>query len=895
MNAPGSAAPRPPRLAAALLSVAVDPRRRDAVLGDLAEEYGERASETGRVRARLWYWLQVLGSIPPLLGRRIAVAGRYRRSRGEGKAMSGIVQDFRYSLRAIRRNPSFAAIVILTLGLGIGANTVVFSAVDGIVLNPFPYPEPERLVGVGVAFPKQGQDLGFWEVLSPAEYLDIRNESRTLERVVAWDMGHRQVTFGDATENLFSAFWWGDAFPTLGVRPSVGRGFTAEEIERGERVAILSYRVWETRLGADPQIVGRTILINGEPYALVGVMPPRTLIYGTDLWIPMPARPEQFSRGRRQFEVLARIAPNASLQSVNAELEGLARRVESAYAGEFPEYEGWRLVARTWNDINVALLKPAALILLGAVGFVLLLVCANVAGLLLARSSARQRELAVRRALGAGRARIVRQLLTESVVLGLVGGLVGVGLGYLGVRGLEGVLSSLTIPIPGDIALNGRVLAFTALVAFVAGLAFGIVPALQASRSGLQSTLRDEALAVTAGVSRMRLQRVFVGLEVALALVLLVGSGLLVKSFLRLQAVDPGFETESMLTMRLTLAQERYEREKIEPFFQALRRRIEAIPGVRSVASVSQFPPQLFAARRIWIEGREFGEAETLPRTYWTIASPSYFGTMGIPLVRGRVLSDADRSGSPFVAVINEAVADRFFPGEDPIGQRFKFDGPETDGPTFEIVGIVGSTRNLGLDEPAQPEVFVSSLQADGLWNQLFMLVRTEVEPRSVLPEVRSQVRALDPQQPLYAIRTVEEAFANSEVTRRASTRVITVLGVFALILAAVGIYGVVSYSVTQRTREIGVRMALGAEAPRVRRLMLRQALLPVAMGAAVGLGAALGLGRLMSRLLYEVSANDVPTLAVTTAVLAAIALLASWIPAVRASRVDVVKALRRE
>lgn len=895
MSAPRASLPRPPRLATALLSLAVDPRRRDAVLGDLAEEYAERVSETGHLRAGLWYWLQASGSIPPLLCRRLAVARRHRRPPAEREAMSRIVQDLRYSLRGIRRNPSFALIVVLTLGLGIGANTIVFSAVDGVVLNPFPYPEPDRLVGVGVAFPRQGQELGFWEVLSPAEYLDIRNGSRTLDKVVAWDMGHRQVTFGDATENLFSAFWWGDAFPTLDVRAAAGRGFTAEEIERGERVAIISHRVWETRLAADLQVVGSTILINGEPYALVGVMPPRTLIYGTDLWIPMPVEPERFPRGRRQFQVLARVAPDAELRRVNVELESIARQVEAAHVGEFPEYEGWRLVARTWNDINVAMVRPAALILLGAVGFVLLLVCANVASLLLARSSARQRELAVRRALGAGRSWIVRQLLTESVVLGLMGGVVGVGLGYLGVRGLQGVLGSLTVPIPGDIILNGRVLAFTALVSLAAGVAFGIVPALQVSRSGLQSTLREEALSVTAGTSRLRLQRVFVGLEVALALVLLVGSGLLVRSFLRLQAVDPGFHTESMLTMRLTLARERYEQEEIEPFFQELRRRVEAIPGVTSVASASQFPPQVFSARRIWVEGREFGQAETLPRAYWTIASPGYFGTMAIPLVRGRVLTDADRRGAPFVAVINDEVADRFFPGEDPIGQRFKFDGPEADSPTFEIVGIVASTRNRGLDMPPQPELFVSSLQADGLWNQLFMLVRTDVAPRTVLPQVRAQVKALDPEQPVYAIRTVEEAFASSEVTRRVSTRVITVFGVFALILAAVGIYGVVSYAVTQRTREIGVRMALGAEAPQVRGLMLRQALVPVAVGAGVGLAASLGLGRLMSGLLYEVSGNDAATLAVTTAVLAAIALLASWVPALRASRVDPVRALRRD
>jgi len=884
---------RPPRLAERVLAACVPPERRRALLGDLAEEYAQRVSDGGVDEARLWYWRQTGGSIPPLLWRRLIVAARDIRSPGQEGRMGRLAQDLRYSLRAIRKNPGFATVVVLTLSLGIGANTVVFSAVDGVVLNPFPYPDPDRLIGVGATFPKQGQELGFWEVLSPAEYLDIERNSRTLEKVVSWDMGNRQLTIGENTENLFSAFWWGDAFPTLGVKPALGRGFTREEIERGDAVAIISHRVWESRFGADSSLVGGTVLMNGDPFTLVGVMPPRTLIYGTDLWIPMPVAPERFPRQRRQFQVLARLAPGVSLEEANAELAAIARQVEQEYGGAMREYEGWRLVGRTWNDINVAQVRPAALILLGAVGFVLLLVCANVASLLLARSAARQRELAVRSALGAGRLRIVRQLLTESVLLALIGGALGVGVGFLGVSGLNDALGALGLPIPGEVALNTRVLVFTLLISVGAGIAFGLVPALQAAHPDIQGTLRNEATSSTGSLSRLRLQRVFVGVEVALALVLLIGGGLLINSFLRLQAVNPGVQTENVLTMRLTLAQERYPREQIEPFFQELRRRVAAIPGVTAVASASQFAPFVFSARRIWIEGREFGDEGTLPRAYLTIASPELFHTLGISLQRGRVFNEADGPEAPPLAVINETLARRYFAGEDPIGQRFKLNSPESDSPVFEIIGIAADTRNRGLDTATEPEFYVSSLQADGAWNQLFMLVRTEVDPYAVLPAVRERVHRIDPLQPVYAIRTLEEAFAQSETTRRVSTRMLVIFGVFALILAAVGIYGVVAFAASQRTREIGLRMALGAEAPQVLRLVIRQALVPVGLGALVGLVGSVAVGRLMSGLLYEVSGTDPLTLAATTAVLVLIALAASFIPALRASRLDPVRALR--
>lgn len=884
---------RLPRLAVLVLGRLLPASHREPLLGDLAEEYADRVESGGRVRAARWLWSQVLRSVVPAIELRFASPRVLLPVARKDSIMGRLLQDLRHALRLIRRGPGYALVVAGTLSLGIGASTVVFSVVDGVVLNPFPFPEPSRLVGVGSEFPRAGLELNFWENLSPAEYLDIRDGTRALRDVVAWDMGNRQASFGDVTDNLFTAFWWGDAFPTLGVQPVLGRGFTAEEIRRGDRVAILSHRVWETRFGGARDLVGGTVLVNGEPYTIVGIMPPRSLIYGTDLWLPMTVAPEVFPRARRQFQVLGRLAPGATLAQANTELAGLAARVAEDHAAALPEYRDWRLVAMTWADINVRFLKPAALVLTGAVAFVLLLVIANVANLVLARSTSRRREFALRAALGAGGGRLMQQLLTENVLLALCGGALGVGLGVLGVRGVVSALPSVSVPVPGEIAVNVRVLLFSTLVAVGSGLAFGLLPALRARRSDLQATLQEEGHGSTGG-SRLRLQRVFVGVEVALALVLLVGGGLLMRSFMRLQAVEPGFQTENVLTMRLTLPRERYSEDRIEPFFRELVRRVEEIPGVAHAATATQFPPGVFQQRRVWIEGAEPADEGTLPTAYTTLVSPGFFEALGIPLMRGRLLSEDDLPGAPIVAVINEVAARRFFPDRDPVGGRFRLSEPESGGPWVMVVGVVGSTRNRGLDSPAEPEVFASMRQVPG-GNQFFLLTRTRVDARSVLPDVRAVVRGLDAQQPVYAIQTVREAYAARASTRRLSTLLLSIFGTLALLLAALGIYAVVSYAVSQRTREIGLRMALGAGQPDVRRLVLRQALLPVLVGATVGLAGAIALGRAMTGLLFEVSGVDLVTLASVTAVLLGSALLATYIPARRASRLDPLGALRFE
>lgn len=886
---------RPPALATLLLRATAPAEDRHAQLGDLREEFEERARRDP-ARARRWYWRQAVGSVTPNLGRRIGSAYLALKATGTGEeTMQSFLQDLRLALRGARRNLAVSAVIVLTLGLGIGANSTIFSAVYGLVINPFPFPEPDRIVGVATAYPRIGDELSFWENLSPLEYVDIREQSRTLEDVVAWDMGNRQIAGEGPPQNVFTGFWWGDALRTLGMEAHLGRGFTDQEVRRGDAVAVLSYSIWRDRFGADSSMVGSSISVNGNPHTVVGILPEGVDIYGMDLWTLMGASPEQWPRNRRQFQVIARIREGSSLREVNTELEGLARRTEQEYAAEFDEYRGWFMEAQTWNHVSSRMFRGALYIVLGAVGFVLLLICANTANLLLARAQGRRREMAVRTAMGAGRGRLVGQLLTESVMLASLGGLVGVGVAYLGARALQDILTRVSLPISGSVEVNGPVLLFTAGVAVAVGIVFGLAPALQGSRGNISGALAAEGKGATAGASKQRLQRTLVGLEVALAFVLLAGGGLLVNSFLRMARTDPGFEPENVLTMRLTLPREEYRGQAVPAFFQELSERLEAVPGIRSAAAGTQFPPISFTYRRIWFDGLEASPEATLPTALTTVVTAGYFEALGIPLSAGRTFDERDRQGSPQVAVVNQAAVDRYLGGEDPVGRRLKIGGPDADTPWWEVIGVVGTTRNRGLDQSPYPEVFAVHEQIGGVQNQLFLVLRTEVEPRGVLPAVRRTVQEMDPDQPVYAIQTVEEAFASATTTRRVATGALSLLGIFALILAAVGIYSVVSFTVSERTQEIGLRVALGAHGGRVRRLVVRQALLPVLAGAVAGLGLAVPLGMAMQGILFQVGATDPVTMGAVAVLLVGVAVVASWVPAWRASRMDPVEALRVE
>jgi putative ABC transport system permease protein len=802
--------------------------------------------------------------------------------------------DVRFAVRSLLARPAFTLTILLTLALGIGANAVIFSAVDAAVLNPFEFEDPASVIGVGTVYPSLNRDLGFFERLSGPEIVDIAEEVEAIERLAAFDLGNRQIVGGDQPQNVFTGFWWHDVLPVLGVEPVLGRGFTPEDVVNREAVALISQDVWQTRFAADPAVIGRTISIDDEPYVLIGVFPPQAEVYGTALWMPMWTGLETMPRNRRQFNIIARLTDDAGVAEANVQLEAVARRTEQAYGREFEEYANWRLVADTWTDINVQNLKPAALILLGAVGFVLLLVCTNVASLLLSRSAARQREIALRAALGAGRIRIVRQLLTESALLAALGGIVGVFLAHFGLQSILGYIPS-NLFADAEMHINARVLGYTAAVSALAGIVFGFAPALQSSRFELQRTLSLESGQSTGGRGRRRLNGAFVALEVALALTLLVGAGLLINSFVRINAVDPGFDTSNVLTMRLTLPWNKYEGEAIAGFFDDLTARVDALPGVAATAAASQFPPIVFSRQQFIPEGSELGDEGNLPVAYLTLADEGYFDALGISLQRGRLFSRQDRPDGTLVTVINEALADTYFPGLDPVGQRIKLGSRNDELPTLEIVGVVADTKNRGLGAETDPEMFVSLRQANGVNNQIFLIVRTRVDPSGVLEDVRAQVAAIDPEQPVYSVSTLEDRFANQFEPQRFALLMMGGFAGIALMLAAVGIYGVVSYGVADRTREIGVRIALGAGRREVIGLMVRQALVPVVVGLLMGAALSVALGTAMAGLLYGADGADPLTIVAVMVVFAGVAFVASYLPAQRASGVDPVVALRAE
>jgi putative ABC transport system permease protein len=859
-----------------------------------AEECGRRGK---RAVLRVW-WLALTDLAATAWRERLAAVGAARSHRtvdvSPGGSMTSVIQDVRYALRTLRRSPPFVAVVVLSLALGMGANSLIYSVVDGVVFHPFRFPEAARLVLLGATYPKFGGERRFIETFAAGDYADVERQSRTLEDVFAFDLGNRNLSGGDRPERVFTAFVWGDPIAATGTRPWLGRGFTEEEwLGTAERVAVLSHRVWLTRFGADSSLLGRTIEVDGAPVVVVGVLPPELLLVGTDLWLPMGAAPATIPREARQWAIGARLAPGVALDRANAELATIARRTEQAFGREREEYTGWRLEAAPIAEALTGEYRPAAAVLLGAVALVLLIACANIASLMLARAATRRQELAVRRALGAGRWRLVRQLFTESLILAWAGAAAGLLVAY----GLIGPTLSLfpeQIREAGvAVSIDRSVIAYTLALATLSALIVGVAPAVQATRGSAAGALTAEGTRLSAGAGGRRLRHGFVVAELALALVLLAGAGLLGRSFARLRSVEPGFDTRDVLTMRLTLPQTKYSMEEVAPFFEELRDRLEAVPGVRAVAAGTQYPPVNSFAARVRLEGDRGGDSEAIRTADVTNVTTGFFRALGYTLLAGRDFDGRDRETSPPVVAINQTAARRFFPGRSAIGERVKL-GEETDAPWAEVVAVVADARNRGLDLPAEPEMFVPvRQQRAGYNNQLFLLARGSGDPTALLPAVRRTIAGLDPDQPVYLIRTLETALAESMSRQRISMVLLGIFAGVALALASVGVYGIMSYTVAERTHEIGIRMSLGAAAGDVVRMVLRQSVLLASVGLAFGLAGAIALSRVLKSLLFGISATDPPTLAGVALLLLAVATAAALVPAWRASRVSPLEAMR--
>ncbi|HEX8557508.1 MAG TPA: ABC transporter permease [Pyrinomonadaceae bacterium] len=805
-------------------------------------------------------------------------------------------QDVRYGLRTLLKNPGFTAVAVVALALGIGANSAIFSVVNTVLLRPLPYKDPERLVMVWEDAGKHGYPR---DTPAAANYVDWRDQNQVFEGMAALADQSFNLTGEGEPERLDGKRVSAALFPLLGVEPQVGRAFFPEEDRAGApRVVVLSHGLWQRRFGADPSVVGRALTLNGEPHTIVGVMPQSFQFPDREavLWTPIAfTQQEAANRGRHYLKVVARLKPGVTLERAQAEMGAIASRLQQQYPAQNTDLGA---TVQPLHEHLVGDIRPALLVLLGAVGLVLLIACANVANLLLARAAARQKEIALRVALGASRLRLVRQFLTESVLLAALGGVVGLLLAVWGVSLLKGFIPENISQVKA-IAVDAKVLGFTLLVSLLTGLVFGLAPATQATGFNLNETLKEGGRDASSGSRGNRVRGVLVVAEVAVSLVLLVGAGLLINSFLRLRGVDPGFRVDNLLTMGVVLPQQKYpDHGRRTAFYADVIRRVEALPGVRG-AAVTNWIPLVNQGDSVGvsIEGLPDpppGQGKR-PVVVTRVVSPDYFGAMGIRLLQGRGFDDGrDRADSPTVVLVSEALARKYWPGQSAVGKRVNPGDPNNPEHWCEVVGLVNDVRQFELAAEPKPQMYFSYAQA-GFFPPRHLVVSTEVEPSTLAGAVRQAVWEVDRDQPVSNVSTMEEVLAESLSRQRFSMLLLGVFAAVALVLAAVGLYGVMSYTVTQRTREIGLRMALGAQQGDVLRLVVGQGLKLVLAGVALGLVAALALTRLMTSLLYGVSATDPATLVIISLVLVAVALVASYIPARRATRVDPLIALRYE
>jgi putative ABC transport system permease protein len=799
-----------------------------------------------------------------------------------------MLNDLRYALRQLIKAPSFTIVAILTLALGIGACTAIFSVVNTVLLRPLDCPDPDRIVVI-----RETQLPKFPEFsVAPPNYLDWEKQAKSYEYLAAYTGATLNLTGEGEPQRLLGVRATAHYFDVYGVKPVLGRMFLPEEDAQGKNhVVVLSNGFWQHGFGGARDVVGRTIQLSGEPYTVVGVASPFGLAPKVDLWIPMAFRPDETAndaRGGHYLAVGGRLKPGVTFNQAKAELEVIADQL----AKQYPDpQKGWGIFMMPMQDYMVRDVKPVLYTLLGAVGCVLLIACANLANLLLARATARHREISIRAALGAGRGRLVRQLLTESVVLAICGGLAGVILARWGLDALLALAPS-SLPRISEIHLDSGVLLFSLALSVVTGLVFGIAPAWLAARADVNEALKQGTRGSTEGGARGRLRSALVVIEVTFALVLLGGAGLLARSFMQLAHVDPGFIPENATLMRLSLPQKKYaEKEQQTAFANSLLERLKDLPGVQAVGITHSMPIMSDWLLSFNIEGRPAIDPADLPSLNYYAVTPDYFRAMGIRLVRGRVFTPQDDPRAPRVAIINETMARQFFPNEDPLGKRINIStGPDA---WREIVGIVGDIKQYGVDKPTSAQGYDPFAQVP--FTSLNVILRTKGSQAALLGSLRPTVYAIDKDQPVGIIRPLEEIMADSIARQRFAMLLLTVFSGVALVIAAVGIYGVMAYNVVQRTGEFGIRMALGAQQRDVLRLVLTQGGKLIGLGLVIGLAATLAASRAMGSMLFNTSAQDPLTLGAITLLLGAVALIACLLPANRATKVNPVEALRAE
>jgi putative ABC transport system permease protein len=817
--------------------------------------------------------------------------------------MNSLINDLTYAFRMLLKHPGVTAIAVVTLALGIGANTAIFSVVNAVLLNPLPYKQPDRLVSLWEDVPGHGR----WRV-APANFFDWKKQNTVFEDVAAFGQNSLTLTGEGDPEQLIGTRVSAGYFTVVGVEPVVGRSFAKEEYELGKgQVVILGHALWQRRFGGDKSIVNRTVTLDGSSYTVVGVMPPGIypvspatsghLIFDEqqqNFWTPMSFTANWAAvRSAHVLGVIARLKPGVTLNQAVTEMNTIGARL----AQEHVDNRGEGIIVSQFMNEVVGNVRPALLTMLGAVALVLLIACANVAGLLLAQHAGRSKEIAIRAALGAGRARLVRQFFIEGLLLSLLGTVVGLAIAAAGTKVLLQFVPA-GVPRLAQVGLNWQVLGFTMLISLGTCLIFGLAPAWQASKPDLHNALEQSGRTSGPGAARLRFRQALVVFQVSIAVMLVIGAGLLIRSFWRLQQVDPGFRAEGVLTAELTLPESKYTREQINVFHEQLLQQISAVPGVKS-ATLAYDPP----LRSNWLDSFEI-EGRVVPPDDHSMSAnfipvgPDYFDTVGVRLLAGRAFTPQDDQNHPGVAIVNESFVKHYFPNENALGQRLKPGPPGRIWKgqklvSFEVVGIVYDVKLAGLEAPSEPAYYLPASQAP--LEDMVILVRTSTDPLSIVGAVRHAVWSIDPNQPIANVSTLEKVVDDSIAQRRLNMLLMGLFGGLAMLLSAVGIYGLLSHVVTQRTQEMGIRMALGARVGDVLKLVLRQGMTLALAGEAIGLAGAFVLTRLIRGLLFGVTPNDAVTFVIVAAVLGVVALLACYIPARRATKVDPLVALRYE